>query len=248
MIIGVSSPHRGLSQSPVPLLPPGRWAPGSAARLVHALGLVLFQILLNGVAFRVIAPAVLGGDDFDFRGSIAEFIVVGVLATTSMGINVGLALCVVGHITPKELGWSTQDWTKDAAAGLFGFGLCALALFALAAIESGRDGPSEVLRSMASYTLAQRLLFLSIGLSAAAYEESLFRGYLQPELTRRVGTIAGVIATAAIFALYHLRFGPSALGGKLAVGLVLGGLRVTRSSLAAPAIAHALLWAVIGAA
>jgi len=69
---------------------------------------VLLQILLNGVALRVIAPAVLGGEDFDFRGSIAEFVVVGVLAASSIGINVGLALCVVGHMTPKGLGWSTD--------------------------------------------------------------------------------------------------------------------------------------------
>ncbi len=228
--------------------PGGRWPVGSLQRVGHGIGLVLFQIILNIIGFRVIAPALVGGPDFEFRGSPMEFVAVAGIGTLGIVFNVGIALCAVGRVTPGKLGWTYGTLGRDAAAGLLGFCMCALAIAALTALGAGGDGVRALWQAASSHTIRQRLLFLSIGLTAAGYEESLFRGYLQPAVAGRLGIVVAVPLTAAIFALYHLQWHPFALAGKFAVGLVFGTLRAVRPSLFAPATAHTLVWAVIGAA
>jgi membrane protease YdiL (CAAX protease family) len=51
-----------------------------------------------------------------------------------------------------------------------------------------------------------------------------------------------------VFSLYHLRFRPTSLVVLFAFGAVYGALRERRGGLVAPAIAHGLVWAVLGAA
>lgn len=224
----------------------GRWPVGGVQRLIHAIALVFFQVILNLVGFRVIAPRLIG-HKFEFRGYPMEFVVVAVMGVLGIGLNVGVALCAVGRVTPRQLGWTRGTLGKDIAAGLIGACVCALAMTGLTALQTGGDGARELWHSVTSYTPGQRLLFLSIGLTAAAYEESLFRGYVQPAVASRTGVEVAVPLTAAIFALYHLQLQPFALAGKFAVGLVFGALRASRPSLFAPAVAHTLVWAVIGA-
>jgi membrane protease YdiL (CAAX protease family) len=235
-------PDRGVSAATE-----GRWPLGSVQRLIHGITLVLFQIILNVVGFSVIAPLLLG-PNFEFGGSPMEFVVVAVMGVLGIGLNVGVALCAVGRVAPRQLGWVYDALGKDIAAGLIGACVCALAITGLSALQTGGDGARELWQSVVSYTPGQRLLFLSIGLTAAVYEESLFRGYLQPAIAGRTGVVVAVPLTAAIFALYHLQLHPFALAGKFAVGLVFGALRAARPSLFAPAVAHALVWTVIGAA
>ena len=75
----------------------------------------------------------------------------------------------------------------------------------------------------------------------------MFRGYLQPSLCARLGTTGGLVATALIFSLYHLPRAFPMLLGRLFLGLVFGALRGRERPLWAPAIAHALVWVIIGA-
>jgi membrane protease YdiL (CAAX protease family) len=225
-----------------------RWPLASNKRLLHAMSLVLLQIVLNSIGFGVIAPALVHHSEFEFRGAPAEFAFVAAMATLGGALNVGLALCTVGRVSLRQLGWTSSTLAPDLAAGLLGFAACALVIAGMTFVRAGGDGVRALLAAMSSYSLAQRFLFVAIGLTAAFYEESVFRGYLQPAATARFGTGAGVVFVAAVFALYHLQLRPLALGGKFAIGLVLGQLRVVRPSLFAPAMAHALIWAVIGAA
>jgi membrane protease YdiL (CAAX protease family) len=60
--------------------------------------------------------------------------------------------------------------------------------------------------------------------------------------------VPGILLTAVVFAFYHLKVSPQALLGKLVIGIVLGALRGRDRPLTAPAIAHVLLWAVLGTA
>jgi membrane protease YdiL (CAAX protease family) len=85
-----------------------------------------------------------------------------------------------------------------------------------------------------------------IGIEAALTEETLFRGDLQPTLERILGRGGGLLLTAVLFAVYHLRFELWGLLGKTAFGLVFGLLRDRTGRLVSPAMAHGLTWTVLG--
>lgn len=75
----------------------------------------------------------------------------------------------------------------------------------------------------------------------AVLEEVVIRGRLQPAWTVEAGPIAGLLASAAVFALIHLpRYGLGALPLDFAVGLALGGLRAVTGRVAPCAIAHGI--------
>jgi len=64
---------------------------------------------------------------------------------------------------------------------------------------------------------------------------------------KRMGPSGGVLVTAAFLSIYHLGFAPLRLFDLFLIGLVYGVLRGRNRSLLAPAIAHGLCWAVLGA-
>jgi membrane protease YdiL (CAAX protease family) len=146
----------------------------------------------------------------------------------------------------RELGWHADALPRRLGLGLLG-GALAVGVVVLIRLALGDtiDGVLAVLRDV---PLPQRLVFTAIGLQAAFVEESLFRGNLQPLLQARLGRVGGLLATAAIFAVYHLNPRLPGLLGKFALGLVFGGLRGRDGSLVPGAIAHALLWVVAGLA
>ena len=225
-----------------------RFAPASGRRLVHALGVVALQVVLNGVGFGVIAPRLLGGEGFSFRGAPMEFVAVLAIAALGIFVGVGLALCALGRVSLAGLGWTRAGAGRDVIAGVAAFALCFVLVLGTTMWAGGGAAVGELLSSIGSYSVRQRLLFTCIGVTAAFYEESIFRGYLQPAVVARLGPLAAVVVTAAVFAVYHLQFRPAALLGKFAVGLVFGAARALRPTLYAPATAHALVWMVIGAA
>jgi membrane protease YdiL (CAAX protease family) len=154
---------------------------------------------------------------------------------------------VLGRVRLADLGWRRVA-SRDVAWGLLGFAACAVVVVALRAIDDGGEGARSMLSGIAAYSVAQRLLFATIGFAAAFCEESIFRGYLQPALAGRIGSAGGIVVSAAIFSLYHLRFRATSLIALLAFGVIYGVLRARRGGLAAPAVAHWLVWAVFGSA
>jgi membrane protease YdiL (CAAX protease family) len=100
---------------------------------------------------------------------------------------------------------------------------------------------------MLHYSPSQRGLFAIVGVAIALLEESLFRGYLQQELTARVGFPLAMLLTAAVYALYHFpMIQPVSVAARFGQGLVYGALRGRDRSLVTPALAHALCWAFVG--
>jgi membrane protease YdiL (CAAX protease family) len=70
-------------------------------------------------------------------------------------------------------------------------------------------------------------------------EESLFRGCILPVLAQTTGTIAAIIITAVMFALFH---GPTDLVHWVmftGTGIAYGWMRVASGSTTAPALMHA---------
>ena len=100
----------------------------------------------------------------------------------------------------RSLGWRRSSLNLAVAAA----GGVALA-FALSGIASVLhtpkvDNPFEKL-------LSSRTMLLSFGLIAVTlaplFEELLFRGFIQPLLSRTFGVIAGIVLTAALFGSLH---------------------------------------------
>jgi membrane protease YdiL (CAAX protease family) len=149
------------------------WGVGSTQRLLWALGFGL--------------------------GSAAEFAVLAIIVALEVGLVVVLGLLVVGKLSLRELGWRSERPGAHIALGLAGGVVCTGIVFALSAALGA--SPSEVGRTIADYTAAQRLLFVLIGVQAAFVEESLFRGYLQPTLVEKLGPMFGVVFDRARDAL-----------------------------------------------
>ena len=83
------------------------------------------------------------------------------------------------------------------------------------------------------------LLVAALSIVPGACEELMFRGYLQAGLTHHLGgRVAGVLASALLFALFHLD--PWRFAGVLGLGLYLAWLRDQTGSLVPAMAAHAL--------
>jgi membrane protease YdiL (CAAX protease family) len=116
----------------------------------------------------------------------------------------------------------------------------------LVVIPAGGGDTGETWARITSYGMGERMFFLFIGLQASFIEESLFRGYLQPILSRRVGAVAAWLLTAILFGVSHLSIDPLRLAGITFIGLVYGALRLGDRSLVAPSVAHTLTWLIWG--
>jgi membrane protease YdiL (CAAX protease family) len=73
----------------------------------------------------------------------------------------------------------------------------------------------------------------------ATFEETAIRGVLYRHWEGEAGTIAAILASAAVFALIHLpRYGLAAMPLDAAVGLALGGLRALTGRVSPCVVAH----------
>ena len=89
----------------------------------------------------------------------------------------------------------------------------------------------------------------AIAVFPAACEEILFRGVVLPSLTRPLGAIGAVFASALMFGLIHLDFAGDVpaftrIPFAILVGVGLGLLRVRTGSLVPPILGHAVLNAI----
>ena len=109
-----------------------------------------------------------------------------------------------------------------------------LILAAVALVRSGLSVPLD--RSVTGF-----LPWLLLAGTVAVAEEALLRGALFAVLSRRRGEFVAVVVGAAAFAGLHVPlYGWPAAPLDLAVGLVLGTVRVLSGTWAAPAVAHVL--------
>lgn len=229
-----------------PATPPApRFPEGSRGRLLHALALVLLQAASLVLIQAVVLEAVAGGWDAFIAGGPRSLLAVAVgMGVQIVGITI-LGLSVWGRMRPRDLGWHADGLLAQIGLGLVGAaGMVALLLASVTL--TGVATPGEMLDAMGAWTPLQRLTFAGIGLGAAIAEETLFRGYLQPELMRRLGPTLGIVLGAVIFSVYHVNFRPVSLLSKTLYGILLGTMRGRDRSLVAPAVAHGVFWIVAG--
>ena len=219
-----------------------RWPVGSGARLAHALLLVALLAMTRVVGFVLLTRVTGRGHLEVIDGwTFAAFLVASVL---SLGGVVGLGLVLWGRVSLPELGWRADRLGQDLVRGVVG-GIACCGIVLLISMSRGATA-AETLQGWWQVSFPERLLGVLIGVEAALSEESLFRGNLQPTLQRMLARGAGLLLTAVLFALYHLRFELWGLLGKTAFGLVFGLLRDRTGRLVSPAVAHWLTWTVLG--
>jgi membrane protease YdiL (CAAX protease family) len=211
--------------------------------IAFAIGLVVAHLFVLFGLGGLVAQALHLDRETVFEASPAAFVALAISAVLEIGLVYAVLLRRVGGLSLRDVGW-TAPRARDAALGILGFVACAAVMLGML-VAIGVD-PGEIADDIASYAPAQRVFFLLLGLLAAASEETIFRGVLQPALQRRLGRATGILVGAAIFSVYHLQFAPFQLFGKLAFGVVLGTLRDRTGTLWASGIAHALIWVAIG--
>lgn len=146
------------------------------------------------------------------------------------GMVGGVAVLRVGHHSGK---WLAAGLATGAA------GLC------LSLGASWLNGGVQVgiARAAGSFVLVSVLLTLL----QTGMEEVLCRGWMQPALIARVGPVAGIGLTAALFTLFHLAGGarePMSLLTILLAGMLFGLLALRSGGLVAPIAAH-FAWNVL---
>lgn len=219
--------------------------PDTNGPLLHAL-LMVVLLALTKIAGFITFDALAGPTEEDvFAGGATSFVAMGLIFV------LWITLIMVGIVRWRRtslaaLGWSGWSTLRDLGLGALGAATCIGIL--LVAYRSVVGEVDSLLENVSGFSLQQRLLFMLIGTMAAFGEETVFRGYLQPALIRRMGKWPGILVGAALFSLYHLQFRPLSLITKFLYGIVFAVLRERTQSLWTPAVAHFLFWAVLGAA
>jgi membrane protease YdiL (CAAX protease family) len=153
-----------------------------------------------------------------------------ILVGTAFGAGL-LALVVSGGRQLRIAGIRGKHLGIGLATG---FGLVAVALAGASAgepsIPAGLARPASPFVPWAVVTVV-----------VAAAEEAILRGLLFGRIRMAGGTLVALLLTSAVFALMHVPlYGWHVVPLDLAVGLVLGGLRIATRGVAAAAVAHAL--------
>jgi membrane protease YdiL (CAAX protease family) len=227
-----------------------RWPIGTTGALWLAFLLIIGHYLaMFGVGG--VLTVVLGIQDRReiWQAPPAAFVINIGVGVFEIGVVLWLGMGRYARLTFREAGWHGLA-LRDVAYGVIGFALVAFIVTCSFAVESGfQDAIGYIADTIAHYTPRQRVLFALMGLIAAIPEETIFRGIMQPTLQQKVGRWPGILLTALIFALFHVQyaFALPLLISHFCYGLVLGLLRERTGTLWAPAIAHALVWIVLGA-
>jgi uncharacterized protein len=107
--------------------------------------------------------------------------------------------------------------------------------------------PAAALKTMLPQSLADKLLFAVLALTAGVCEETIFRGYLQRQLTAWLGSRAlGLLLQAVLFGAAHIYQGYIMVVQIAVFGVMFGLLALWRKNLRPGMIAHFVQDAVSG--
>ncbi|NJM46121.1 MAG: CPBP family intramembrane metalloprotease [Alkalinema sp. RU_4_3] len=144
----------------------------------------------------------------------------------------------------------TEEWFNVNAKGrwflwsfggfLVAFPIVILVTLANQQIWQGNGGSNPILpfilQSKDPASLV--LFFLTAAIAAPFFEETLFRGFILPSLTRYMPTWGAILASSLLFAVVHLSL--SEVAPLTALGIVLGFSYVKTRNLLVPMVLHGL--------
>ena len=143
-----------------------------------------------------------------------------------------------------------QDWFKFKLFDnwiVWGFGgyLVALPLVLLVSLINqqiwqgqGGSNPLLFLALQAQDKVVLFIFFVTSSIAAPVFEETIFRGFLLPSLTRYVSVTSAIVISAFIFAVAHLSL--SEVLPLATLGMVLGFVYTRSRNLLAPMLLHSL--------
>lgn len=233
------------SRCNLPPHPVSRSVSTRSPRLLHALGICVLQPAVPAATLALFKRYIF--DDGELAPSIPPWVLVAITVSGAAVVTVliGGLLLRAGRMSPMDIGWRRESALRAIGLGLAGAALATGALLIVVAAFGGdvRSG----LQQMLHYSWEQRILFASVGVSLAVAEESMFRGYLQSQLTIRTGFPTAYLLTAVVYALWHFpMFHLDSITTRFGQGLVYGALRGRDRSVVTPTIAHAVCWAFVG--
>ncbi len=166
----------------------------------------------------------------------------GSFALVSVGL-VGGGIIWLSKTSWHDLGWRREGLVKAVGLGLLGLVLLSVNTMVWPIIGGATEPPELITPGLARLLL---VAFFAFGI-AAWVEENLFRGYLQPTLTKSVSLWMAIIIQALLFSAAHIGWftRPVDFGSAFVAGLILGWLRGRDRSLVAPFLAHGLLWIMV---
>jgi membrane protease YdiL (CAAX protease family) len=143
-----------------------------------------------------------------------------------------------------SLGWRKTNVSLLAAG--FGGVLLALGLSAVAQLI-GTPKVDTAFDELVKTPFSTALLAVTAVVLAPIFEEMLFRGFLQPLLSRTLGVAAGVLITALLFGSLHAseyKFAWQYVAAITVVGVALGAVRAKKNSLIPGTVMHGCFNAV----
>jgi membrane protease YdiL (CAAX protease family) len=191
----------------------------------------------------VVAPARLSGTPRDHAATRSLLLIGGVSAALGLraalgggdaaaSMPAGLVFAVALLAVAAGAGWRAgRPTTRGAALGVAGGSVL------VAAWLTARNGFAIDVAS----PNAAIALWTPVVAMVAVGEEVVLRGVLFDAMREWRGDGAALVATTLLFALIHVTlYGVGALPLDLAVGLLLGGLRIVSGGVLAPAVAHVI--------
>ena len=125
----------------------------------------------------------------------------------------------------------------------------ALGLVDLRHLQKSTDEAVRILGPIAPHSYLEAGFWLIIAVSAGLFEEIIFRGYLQRQLSGWMKNVAfGIVVSGIIFGLAHGYQGPRNMVVLAVFGMFFGVMAYLRKSLRPGMIAHALQDAIAGIA
>lgn len=209
--------------------------------LAMVLGLIIFGLVIIAVVAGVIIAAHphMEGDmtPLILPTNVAAYVVVYLALKLVLGSRYGQPVF-------RSLGWR-RTWFHPAIAA--GGGVILAFLLSLLGTALRTPKVKSPFEELGSTPLSFALLAFMAIVLAPIFEELLFRGFLQPLLTRTLGAVAGILITAALFGGLHAPEYSGAWQYALCValaGVVFGYLRYRTGSLIPCTIMHGCFNAV----
>ena len=144
--------------------------------------------------------------------------------------------------------WESLGWRKSSYSLLtagFGGVLLAFAIVIVAPfVHTPKVGPFE---DLAKTPLSMALLAVTAVFVAPLFEETVFRGFLQPLFSRTLGVVFGILLTALLFGGLHTfqyKFAWQYVVAITIVGTALGALRAKTNSIIPGTVMHGCFNAV----